>query len=94
MEKNWDVKKAEELMIALQECTTIDQLKDLGRGIAILPSSVLSKESRDWLRDIYRSCVVSLSQPPFDPTKVLTKAGVKWHNKNVTSAQIQQKPTT
>lgn len=94
MDKNWDVKKAEELMIAMQACTTIQQLNDLASGIKILSSSVLSDESRAWLRDIYISCKNTLSQGPFDPEKALTKAGQKWWKKNVASAENQQKPIT
>lgn len=79
MEKNWDVQKAEELMIALQACESLEQLKELGKGIAFLPSSVLSEGSRAWLRDIYTSCKNALSEGPADLTKVLNKEGLKYH---------------
>lgn len=94
MDSNWDVKKAEQLMNALTACQTLEELKSLGRGIAILPSSVLSEKSRNWLRDIYISCATSLGQPPFNPKEVLTKEGQKWLKKNAPSAEDQQKKTT
>jgi hypothetical protein len=74
---DWDVVKAKELMEAMMKAKTMEELKDIGNGIAFLPKSVLSDERRAWLRDIYSSCVVSIKRGGFDNSH-LTEKGKKF----------------
>lgn len=93
-DQNWDLKKAEELMDAITRCHSLEDLHNLGLGIKLLSSKVLSDERRAWLRDIYISRRDFLSQeaPPLE--SLVNKKGLSWLKKNASSAEDQQKKTT
>lgn len=95
---DWDVKKAEELCKAMQDCINIDELNHIAHGIALLSDRMLSNERRQWLRDIYISCKHKLTAEPFSDDH-LTKKGKnaslrmqKERKEDIDAKGIQQVP--